>query len=303
MDNAKKASFYMVLSGLSFSLSGFFAEHAIDSGNFFLTLTARFMIPLVLLAPFIIKRTRKSIFWINSYKQLPRAFSITISQALFFLCAIKTSLFIAMVLYNTGPIFICLFTLFSPKKRATRLEVLSALTGFLGVFLILKTGSVSYESFFYLGIGVLSGVSLALSQLFLHKSAQTDDNLSIMAYTYLYGTIIAGLLSICFAEESYLKVLSGNKVMYIFLTLMAVGSLGNQWFRGIAYKLTSRISRVSTLLYFNILFSLLLDLFFNNSIPSFIQFVGAICVLVSGVIPILIQSDTKKLGLKKVVGS
>lgn len=121
-----------------------------------------------------------------------------------------------MVLYNTGPIFICLFTLFSQRKRAAKLEILSALTGFLGVFLILKTGSVSYESFLYLGIGVLSGVSLALSQIFLHKSTQTDDNLSIMTYTYLYGTIIAGLLSIYFAEESYLEVFPGNKVMYIF---------------------------------------------------------------------------------------
>lgn len=303
MDNAKKASLYMVLSGLSFSLSGFFAEHAIDSGNFFLTLTARFLIPLVLLAPFIINRTKKSMFWINSYKQLPRAFSITISQALFFLCAIKTSLFIAMVLYNTGPIFICLFTLFSKKKRATKLEIFSAVTGFLGVLLILKTGTVSYESFLYLGIGVLSGISLALSQIFLHKSAQTDDNLSIMTYTYLYGTIIAGLLSICFAEGSYIEMLYGNEVMYIFLILMAVGSLGNQWFRGFAYKLTSRISKVSTLLYFNILFSLLLDLFFNNSIPSVIQFTGAICVLISGVIPILFQSDTNYLQPKKAVGS
>nr|WP_238439300.1 hypothetical protein [Bacillus cereus] len=122
-------------------------------------------------------------------------------------------------------------------------------------------------------------------------------------YTYLYGTIIAGLLSIYFAEESYLEVCPGNKVMYILKILMAVGSLENQWFRGFAYKLTSRISRVSTLLHFNILFSLLLDLFFNNSIPSLIQFAGAICVLVSGVILILFQSDTKKLGLKKVVGS
>lgn len=72
MDNAKKASLYMVLSGLSFSLSGFFAEHAIDSGNFFLTLTARFMIPLVLLAPFIINRTKKVYFGlivINNYHE------------------------------------------------------------------------------------------------------------------------------------------------------------------------------------------------------------------------------------------
>ncbi|WP_283747988.1 EamA family transporter [Bacillus thuringiensis] len=166
MDNLKKATFFMVLSGISFSLSGFFAEHAIISGDFFVTLTARFFIPFLFLVPFIIKRMGKISFWSNSYKQLPRAFSITFSQALFFLCAAKTSLFIAMVLYNTGPIFICLITLFSKTRRATRAEILAAFVGFFGVFLVLKTGGIDYESFLYLGVGLLSGLSLAFSQFF-----------------------------------------------------------------------------------------------------------------------------------------
>ncbi|PEW78835.1 hypothetical protein CN424_14820 [Bacillus cereus] len=303
MDSLKKATFFMILSGISFSLSGFFAEHAIVSGDFFLTLTARFLIPFLLLIPFIITRMKNISFWINSYKQLPRAFSIIISQALFFLCAAKTSLFIAMVLYNTGPIFICLFTLFSKTKRATWLEVIAAFVGFLGVFLILKTGSIDYESFFYLGIGVFSGVSLAFSQFFLHKSAQTDDNLSIMTYTYLYGTIIAGILSALFSKESYSEVFTTTPIVLLFLLLMAMGSLGNQWFRGKAYKLTARISNLSALLYLNILFSLILDIIFNKSIPSFIQVTGAIFVMGIAVIPVIQRGNKKHTEQRRAASS
>ncbi|HDR7660262.1 DMT family transporter [Bacillus wiedmannii] len=303
MDSLKKATFFMILSGISFSLSGFFAEHAIVSGYFFSTLTARFLIPFLLLIPFIITRMKKISFWINSYKQLPRAFSITLSQALFFLCAAKTSLFIAMVLYNTGPIFICLITLFSKTKRVTGLEIIAAFVGFLGVFLILKTGSIDYESFFYLGIGVFSGVSLAFSQFFLHKSAQTDDNLSIMTYTYLYGTIIAGILSALFSKESYSEVFTTTPIVLLFLFLMAMGSLGNQWFRGKAYKLTARISNLSALLYLNILFSLILDIIFNKSIPSFIQITGAIFVMGIAVIPVIQRGNKKNTEQRRAVSS
>ncbi|PFJ18615.1 hypothetical protein COD67_16335 [Bacillus cereus] len=303
MDNLKKATFFMILSGISFSLSGFFAEHAIISGDFFLTLTARFFIPFLFLIPFIIARMKKISFWRNSYKQLPRAFSITLSQALFFLCAAKTSLFIAMVLYNTGPIFICLITLFSKTKRATRLEIIAAFVGFLGVFLILKTGSVDYESFYYLGIGLLSGLSLAFSQFFLHRSAQTDDNVSIMTYTYLYGTIIAGTLSVFFSKESYSEVFTATPIVLLFLFLMAMGSLGNQWFRGKAYKLTTRISNLSALLYLNILFSLLLDMTFNNNTPSFIQITGATFVMGSAVVPIIRRENKKHTEQRRVVSS
>lgn len=303
MDNIKKATFFMILSGISFSVSGFFAEHAIISGDFLLTLTARFFIPFLFLIPFIITRMKKISFWKNSYKQLPRAFSITLSQALFFLCAAKTSLFIAMVLYNTGPIFICLITLFSKTKRATRLEIIAAFVGFLGVFLILKTGSMDYESFFYLGIGLLSGLSLAFSQFFLHRSAQTDDNLSIMTYTYLYGTIIAGTLSALFSKESYSEIYTTTPIVLLFLFLMAMGSLGNQWFRGKAYKLTTRISNLSALLYLNILFSLLLDIMFNNSIPSFIQITGAIFVMGSAVVPIIKRGNKELTEQRRAVSS
>lgn len=303
MDNLKKATFFMIFSGISFSLSGFFAEHAIISGDFFLTLTARFFIPLLFLIPFIITRMKRISFWRNSYKQLPRAFSITLSQALFFLCAAKTSLFIAMVLYNTGPIFICLITLFSKTRRATRLEIIAAFVGFFGVFLILKTGSMDYESFFYLGIGLLSGLSLAFSQFFLHRSAQTDDNLSIMTYTYLYGTVIAGTLSGFFSKESYSEVFTTNSIVLLFLFLMAMGSLGNQWFRGKAYKLTTRISNLSALLYLNILFSLILDIMFNNSIPSFIQITGAIFVMGSAVIPVIQRGNKKHTEQRRAVSS
>ncbi len=81
---------------------------------------------------------------------------------------------------------------------------------------------------------------------------------------------------------------------------MAAGSIGNQWFRGIAYKLTPRISKLSTLLYLNILFSLFLDVLFNDSIPSFIQFAGALFVIASAVVPILIRSDKKQMEQKQV---
>ncbi len=81
------------------------------------------------------------------------------------------------------------------------MEMIASIFGFLGVFLILKTGGIDFKSLFYLGIGVLSGISLAFSQIFLHRSAQTDDNLSIMTYTYLYGSILSAFLSICFYED------------------------------------------------------------------------------------------------------
>ncbi|ETE99318.1 DMT family transporter [Bacillus thuringiensis] len=303
MDNLKKATFFMILSGISFSLSGFFAEHAIVSGDFFVTLTARFFIPFLFLVPFIIKKMGEISFWSNSYKQLPRAFSITFSQALFFLCAAKTSLFIAMVLYNTGPIFICLITLFSKTRRATRAEILAALIGFFGVVLVLKTGGIDYESFLYFGVGLLSGLSLAFSQFFLHRSAQTDDNLSIMTYTYLYGTIISGVLSACFSKGNYMDVFTNNTMVLVFLFLMAMGSLGNQWFRGRAYKLTTKISNLSALLYLNILFSLLLDILFNNSIPSVIQITGAIFVMGSAAIPIIVRVNKQQTEQRRAASS
>ncbi|MGR5985516.1 hypothetical protein ACUC2M_14790 [Bacillus cytotoxicus] len=50
----------------------------------------------------------------------------------------------------------------------------------------------------------------------------------------------------------------------------------------------------------NILFSLFLDVLFNDSIPSFIQFAGALFVIASAVVPILIRSDKKQMEQKQV---
>ena len=60
-------------------------------------------------------------------------------------------------------------------------------------------------------------------------------------------------------------------------------SLGNQWFRTLAYQVAARVSALAPLLYFGVVVALALETLWSGRLPSSNQLLGTACVILAAV--------------------
>lgn len=285
------AAILTVLSTTSFTLSGFFSGPAISQFSFWQTLFFRFAIPLILTAPLYFTEKRRLVIEVNKL-QIARALFLVTSQALFFITSLKTSLFEGIVLYNTGPVFILLIDSGYFRKRILMPSLIGVFMGFAGTLAVLWGGRTTGITIF-LFTGLLSGIFFALSQFTLYLGSKSSSNYSILFHTYAYGTLFALLALLVFGRPidiTYSELLGPGGMS---LVLMALCSLGNQWFRGIAYHYSPNISAIAPYLYFGILASAALDYIFRDKTPSHWAIIGALCIVVGSLISNLLKNSPK----------
>jgi drug/metabolite transporter (DMT)-like permease len=288
-----RAAFYMIVSAASFALSGFFAEHASTGSDARLKLFARFAIPFALTLPWMGFGGRlRTLHTRNLGAHVARAVCLVVSQYLFFVATQHTSLFQAMILYNTGPLFIALFSATFLRKRLSLMTIVGTVLGFAGAVLTLYRGLAAADP--YCLVGVASGVFLALSQMALHRCAQNEPSSHTMLWTYALSTVVSALplavpLAAPFgATASHVSATQPTcltAAACVAAVLMALGSLGNQFFRSQAYKQVTDASTVAPLLYLTIVFSLALDVAFNGKAPTLSAVLGATLIAGGAALP------------------
>src|SRR5262249_16128601 len=236
----------MFVSAFSFTCSGFFGKHGAEHVDYWLTLFMRFAFPFVLLVCVEAFRCRVPPCRPDQVQVL-RAFSLVMSQGLFFIAAVKTSLFLAMILYNTGPIFTILIDA-RRKRHLSMHALLAAVLGFSGVLLTLWGGLRHANVFVF--VGLASGVFLAISQLSLYASAKNKTHFETMFYTYGLGVLfLLPALVIVWYERGLCMPIAFTYTSLASLLFVGLFSMGNQYYRSLAYARVNDIQIVSPLIY------------------------------------------------------
>lgn len=68
-----------------------------------------------------------------------------------------------------------------------------------------------------------------------------------------------------------------------WLALGGLCSLGNQWFRTLAYQGAARVSTLAPLLYFGVVVALALETLWSGRLPSGTQLLGTACIVLAAI--------------------
>lgn len=268
--------FYMIISVVSIALSGFFAKESMLSVSIYAATFIRFFIPLTLLVfIFFIFKRYKSFNFKNIKNHLVRSIALTASQFCLFFSMTGLPMSEATVLYNTGPIFIVLFSIFLGSEIKL-INLASMLLGTLGVLLIthIQNGIMNRYVFF----GLVSGLAFCISQMALQQSSKKEDNLITMFFLYGLTSLFSAIVFLIFYKP-HIYPHSINIATYLFLFLLGLSSFLNQFFRGRAYKESSSPASLAPLLYLAVFISALLDFSFFHVFPDREIIFGGVLIL------------------------
>lgn len=254
-----EASLLMALAASSLAVSGFFAKLSMQWVSLNLAVTSRFLVPWVLTAGWLVARGQ----WSTIRRQdlvacIPRALALCLAQYCLYAAIERCGLGLATILYNTGPIFIMLHS--SWRYRTFSWPRLGAVClGFSGV-LLLSWGHLEGSHHRYLWLGVLAGLFQAASQILLHQATRTLGTTLVMLHVYAIGSVFWLTLLALLRPQ---LLLSADTLEWPWLALWllgaALGSMGNQQWRGEAYRRVEDPAILSPLIYLSIAVSLLLD--------------------------------------------
>lgn len=291
MQETKKIRLYergismMTLSSICVSIFGLFAKLSMMTYSLTTMVALRFVGPLLITIPyFLYAKTFKHLKHNISYsKHFFRAFVVVVCQYSLFFYLTKASLTNAVMLWNTSPIFIPLIARVLFKDRVGKVAWISIFLGLFGIICILQPEKKIFDPFSFWGL--FSGFTMALSQvLYGHnrESSRTDVN---VFYLYFFTSIIT--LFVLFVFNGFIKgdllgiveplFVEGVRP-YIYIVIISIGSIGNQFLRGSAYSFATP-SFLSPFIYLSVLFSGFLDWLIFHEVPNFLFVVG--CILVT----------------------
>ena len=194
----------------------------------------------------------------------------------------------AMTYSKTSPIWTAIFAYIFLKERLSKLAWVAVLIGFVGIVLITDPFTTPFDKYDLLGI--LSGVGAALAYTSVRELGRYYDTraivLSFMGIGTLGPLLLMGISP--FVQADWLDFMFGQFVMprgQMWLYVVAMGALATlaQIFMTKAYGV-SKAGIVGTVSYSNILFSILFGmLFLADPLPGFVEFLGIILIVLSGI--------------------
>ncbi len=287
----------MLASTTCFSLSGFFGLQAVGLLGDWPVVLARFAIPLAVLGAGLGSRIRHAMREVCLVQMLRAAFLVA-SQALFLATASRGGLFLAVVLYNTGPLFLVLVEAAHRRRPPSRLPLLGVALGFCGVGTIHGASSGASACMVLLGVG--SGICFALSQFTLYLAARDRDHHVVLVQTCLWCVLLAAVPCLWARAHPWPAADAATWVrLALALVLAGLFSLGNQWFRGLAYRRAKSAAALAPYLYFGVLASACLDAVSKGVMPSPGTGVGTLLIVGGALLPACWPSLLPLLGLCK----
>ena len=217
------------LSAICFSLMVISAKYLMSSSNIsaFEVILFRFILGFsILLAIKVIYK--KSIRPVNSKTVIYRAISNTLAVTVFFVVIELISVSKANVYNMTYPIFVAIFAHYTLKERLTVRGVFAVIIGFVGVLFVSDLSSFASSKLSDV-VGILSGITAGIAITSLKAARNYDKSFTILFYLMLFGLVLLLLLS-----PFYWVTPGSNELLFLFL--IAVLSLGGQYFLTAGYK-------------------------------------------------------------------
>lgn len=219
----------------------------------------RFMIPGLCLVALARQEDWRAVWSGADRPGWVRAVCVVISQGCFVLAAMRGDLLHAVLLYNTGPLFIPLIARVWLGERLRPAALTGLATGFAGVLVVLQPAARGLDGTAL--ISLFGGFAMAASQVLFYRSAQHQPPFRNQFKLYMQASLVGlplaalglgHLPSQPFTTES-------TTVLVLALLGMSLCSLGSQSLRDLAYRGMDNASTLAPLMYVAVPVSAALD--------------------------------------------
>lgn len=278
---------FMLISASALALTGFLGQ--LGMGYFFIFPMTfwRFFASLILCVIFLWIRGDLKGFWhLHNLKiHLLRAFFVLGAQYTFYYYIQHNNLLNAIVLLNTGPLFIPIIEWGLLRNKVGKSTWISIIVAFVGVIFVLQpqAGIFSHVSI----VGLLAGICQAASQVLFGLNARREKvNLSVL-YLFFFCTVLSSIPYACIHKTW----ITGGHLSWVSFSIiigLAIASIGNQLTRAVAYQYGTP-SRLSPFLYFSVLLAGILDWVVFKITPNTLSLIGASLVVLGGVLKVFLR--------------
>ena len=234
---------------------------------------SRYFFTVVIALPVILIFFKKNFKWTEQPKlQLIRGLLLFCANILFFYSISVISLAKALTLAFIAPLIVTIFSpIFLGEKVGIR-RWLAVIVGFFGSLIVLRPGfvEINLASIAALGTGILYGFYLIVTKK-LHKS---DHPLLTLLLTGVVGAIIGSLI------VPSIWVQPSIQEWYMMFAIGFFASIGHLFLiLSLKYADASKLAPFG---YFEIIPNMLIGFYFFNHLPSNIDFLGLIIIVLSG---------------------
>tara|TARA_Y100001960_G_C14427323_1_gene705994 strand:- start:109 stop:738 length:630 start_codon:yes stop_codon:yes gene_type:complete len=181
----------------------------------------------------------------------------------------------------TTPIFGIIISILFLKEKINKFIIFSFLFGIIGVLLVIRPGFDSY-SHYYLPV-LITAFLLALNGMLVNKYNNVASNIGF----FIYGGIFTHLISIIFFLFDPIFI---DFFTFLLITISSifVNIAIILWFLA-CQKSINFFGSLNSLIYVQILFSMILGIIFFNEKLTLIPLIGAFFIIISGLISIPAQ--------------
>ncbi|UZW61096.1 DMT family transporter [Lysobacter enzymogenes] len=249
----------------------------------------RFVLPVLVLTAFARGPDWRAAWSLADRLGWLRALCAVIAQICFVFAATQGDLLQAVLLYNTGPLFIPLVAwlwLREPLRPAT---VAGLALGFLGVLAVLRPGGRALDPLAL--VALTGGVAMAVSQVLFYRCAQRQPPLRNQFKLYTQASLLSLPLALLGAVHTpWATVLGGGAasepvwVLSLALLGMTACSLGNQSLRDLAYRGMDNASTLAPLMYVAVPVSAALDWLLFGRVAAPMALFGAALIVAGAVV-------------------
>lgn len=203
------------------------------------------------------------------------------------------SVSLAVVLVMTSCLFIPLISYIWKKVPIAPVLWWALGTGFAGVVLIV--GPTFHSNYLGLIAGLLSGIFAGISYVAARYQAKTDTHFTTNFYLYLVGAPIAFAIG---GKDFIGSFSSYDAKTWALLGFVGLFGLLYQYFLLLALK-AAQVRFVAAFLYSNIVFAFFLNWIFLKDVPSPLNYLGVLLVVLAGVLMSFLDPAKQKAHLKK----
>lgn len=276
MTDQKKGMLWIIVATLFFSLMGSFVKLGASHFSSIELVFYRSFISLLFLLIYIVA-SQKEIKTPHLRKQIDRGVVGFLSLAFFFYAIAHLNLGSAMTLNYTSPIFLGFFLPFISHQKIKKSIFLCTIIGFIGALLILDPHG-EWQSWFAGLVGLVSGIGAALAYIHVIQLGKLNEpDWRTVFYFTLVSTIASGLW-IGFTHHQKITI---NDI-WILIPLGLSATIA-QIAMTRAYRLGNTLT-IGALSYLTIVFSSLISLMYFNETMRMEDIIGALMIILSGVI-------------------
>ncbi len=277
--------FFMLLSSVGLTITGLLAKVGFQTLTLnslvFWRFFVSFLICLSLL--WLFRKLDEEVDLGQIKSHVLRAIFLLLSQYSFYYYLEKATLLDAVALLNTGPLFIPMLERWIIGTRVPMSAWVGILVSFLGVMLVLQPENSIIAWIGLLGLfgGFCQGMSQVLFGMNTKREASDIGVFVLMLLLAVFSAIpyfLSGDRTLVEGQELDWSVIG-------ILIGLGVASVANQLFRAEAYKRESP-SRLAAFLYISVLLAGLFDWCFLGVVPDFVSIVGAVLIILGGIIKV-----------------